>query len=159
VVRREDLLGRFLFLVPTVLVGAVNMMALGESGLIPSVLSISSMVGEDGSFLDWEEGGESYVGPALESSGEAELITALRVGLSCKGSVTPAPDIMSSLAEWAMSFNTMVVLARSESSDISFGEFLVLASSLLGELVARLLAILTGVFNVDLEDVKSALRS
>ena len=49
---------------------------------------------------------------------------------------------------------TMVVLAREESSDMSLGEVSVLASALLGELVALLLAILTGVLVATLELTK-----
>merc|ERR1719341_2478513 len=52
----------------------------------------------------------------------------------------------------------MVVLAREESSDMSLGEVIVLASALLGELVALLLAILTGVFVATLELMKSDLN-
>ena len=59
VVRRVDLFGLLVF---AVIVGAVNMMAPGESGLIPRVLSISSIVGEEVDCLTWVEGGESYTG-------------------------------------------------------------------------------------------------
>ena len=47
----------------------------------------------------------------------------------------------------------MVVLAREESSDMSLGEVSVLASALLRELVALLLAILTGVLAATLMEL------
>lgn len=56
VVRRDDLLG---FMVFEVADEEVNIIVLGESGLIPRVLSISSIVGEVLECLVWVEGGES----------------------------------------------------------------------------------------------------
>ena len=68
--------------------------------------------------------------------------------------MTPAPEIMFSLVGVGRLVTTMVVLAREESSDMSLGEVSVLASALLGELVALLLAILTGVLVATLELTK-----
>ena len=56
---RVDLLGLLVF---TALVGAVNIMAPWESGLIPRVLSISSIVGEEADGLTSVEGGDCYSG-------------------------------------------------------------------------------------------------
>ena len=56
VVRRDDLLGFMVFEVED---EEVNIIVLGESGLIPRVLSISSIVGEVLECLVWVEGGES----------------------------------------------------------------------------------------------------
>ena len=162
VVRRVDLFGLQDMAVVEVGAGAVNMIVPGESGLMPRVLSISSIVGEVVECLVWVEGGDSYTGIDIEGlldrSGEAELMTALILGfgISWKGSVIPAPDMMSSLLGECRLVTTMVVLARSESSDISWGEFLVLANSRLGELVALLLAFLTGVLVANLELMKSS---
>ena len=68
--------------------------------------------------------------------------------------MTPVPEIMFSLVGVGRLVTTMVVLAREESSDMSLGEVSVLASALLGELVALLLAILTGVLVATLELTK-----